>query len=170
MHEHPQEKTLYEQVQDCVEDRITLYLFQLRVLTKWLFRNEVDGFHVDKLRQNMEQVGFLDEELTVMRIPDEDALPLRTARPLASQSWTMETCTQEDTFPYITCPDTDKAGKLYPLYGVFDGNHRALAGIMSVLKYNSIIVHANTTVRVRVMKFGTDMKVLEVFSMVSTHT
>ena len=64
--------TLYQEVENCVEAHITLFLFQLRILKAWLFRNEVDGGHVDALRLNMDLVGFMDEEVTVMRIPEGD--------------------------------------------------------------------------------------------------
>ncbi len=109
------DKTLYQQVEDCVETHILVFLFQLRVLCGCLFRNEVDGAHVEKLRLNMAVGGFMDEELTVMQLNEEMTGRLRSARPYNKQKWNVEMCLKGDDFPYIACTDTDAAGKAYPL-------------------------------------------------------
>ena len=77
---------------------------------------------------------------------------------------------QTDAFPFISCTNLDNEGNKYPLYGVYDGNHRVLAAILSVLQYESKTIHGRTLIRVRLMKPDTDMRILEGFSMVHTHT
>ena len=126
--------------------------------------------NVEKLRLNMAVGGFMDVEFTVMQLNEEMTGRLRSARPYNEQKWNVEMCMKGDDFPYIDCTDTDAAGKAYPLYGVYDGNHRALAAILSVVRFDSKLIHPNTQIRVRLMKRDTDLKILEAFSMVRIHT